>query len=217
MTYSIHDAATVLFESGQVVELRCPNTRKGTLSGYFDDLGQLAETAEELSGKVNGVYVTLNPVDPALLARAYNRIEPYAKFAASDSNILRRRWLPLDFDAVRPAGISSTDEEHEAAHIRALDCREWMTKQGWPLPVYADSGNGAHLLYRVDMGNDGGALETLKQIVSRVADRFTDAVVKVDATTVNAARIWRMYGTTSCKGDPLPDRPHRLSRILELP
>src|SRR5262249_8541637 len=33
----------------------------------------------------------------------------------------------------------------------------------------------------------------------------------------NAARIWKVYGTMACKGDNLPERPHRLSRLLAVP
>jgi len=33
----------------------------------------------------------------------------------------------------------------------------------------------------------------------------------------NPARIWKLYGTVSRKGDSIPERPHRLARILEAP
>ena len=29
--------------------------------------------------------------------------------------------------------------------------------------------------------------------------------------------VWKLYGTRVCKGDHLPDRPHRMARILEAP
>jgi hypothetical protein len=47
-----------------------------------------------------------------LLARANNRVVEYAKHATRDDQIERRRWLLIDFDPVRPSGISSTDAEH---------------------------------------------------------------------------------------------------------
>ena len=31
----------------------------------------------------------------------------------------------------------------------------------------------------------------------------------------NPARIWKLYGTLAAKGDPTPERPHRLSRLVE--
>jgi hypothetical protein len=46
---------------------------------------------------------------------------------------------------------------------------------------------------------------------------YSDDVVSVDLTTFNAARIWKVYGTLACKGDTLPDRPHRLARLFDVP
>jgi hypothetical protein len=163
------------------------------------------------------VYVTINPVLPDLLARAANRIERKAAFTTADHDIVRRCRLLLDFDAARPAGISSTDEEHAAALDRTRMCRDWLTSLGFPLPVLADSGNGGHLVYAIDLPNDDGARLLVENVLKAVADRFGDAAVKVDTSVFNAARISKLYGTMACKGDNLPERPHRLARILEAP
>ena len=39
----------------------------------------------------------------------------------------------------------------------------------------------------------------------------------VDETTYNAARVWKLYGTLVCKGDHLPQRPHRIARLIDVP
>jgi hypothetical protein len=39
----------------------------------------------------------------------------------------------------------------------------------------------------------------------------------VDTAVHNPARIWKLYGTLSAKGDNTPERPHRMARILEAP
>ena len=205
----------VLLEPGQVGELRALHTRQATASGYFDDLGEMAKGAQSLSGKGPAVYVTLNPVNPDLLARAANQIKPYAHMTTADRDILRRRWLPVDFDAVRPAGISSTDAEHEAALNRAEECREWLRSQGWPEPIFADSGNGAHLLYRVDLPVDDDRF--VEMSLKALAAKFNDDAVVVDVGNYNSARIWKVYGTMVCKGDNVPERPHRLAQILAVP
>ena len=132
-------------ERGSVVELRCLKTRYGTISGYFDDFTKLAENAAELSGEVSAVYVTLNPVNHALLARANNRVEKYAKTTSSDGDIIKRCWFPIDFDPVRPTDISSTDAEKARGMARAKECRAWLITLGLPAGVFADSGNGARL------------------------------------------------------------------------
>src|SRR5262249_10407498 len=152
---TIHRTLTLLHEPGSVVELRILNAgRNGTVSGYFTDRDKLAASAAQWSGQAPGVYVTLNPCNSDLLARAANHIMMRARHTTADANILHRRWLPVDFHPARPSGISSTDAEHTAALEQAAKCRGWLQEHGWPAPVSADSGNGAHLLYRIDLPND---------------------------------------------------------------
>lgn len=206
----------VLFEPGDVVELRAFKDRTIT-SGYFDNFEELAEQAAKLDSKGFAVYVTLNPTESALLARAHNRVKTHPKATTSDTNITHRRWLPVDFDPVRPANVSSTDEEKQAAVHRAREVREHLREQGWPEPVVGDSGNGAHLLYRVDLPNNRESLELVKGVLEALAFKFSDEAVSVDTSTSNAARIWKLYGTTARKGDDTEDRPHRRSRLLEIP
>src|SRR5262245_41685204 len=93
----------LLFSPEDVVELRVLNTRRHTVSGYFNDLERLATAALEWDGAAPAVYVTINPVNPSLLARANNRVIEYAKNTTSDPDILCRRWLLIDVDPARPA------------------------------------------------------------------------------------------------------------------
>lgn len=195
--------------------MRVLHTNQGTVSGYFDDMDRLSIEAAKWSGRAPAVYVTLNPVLPDLLARAHNRLKVYARATTSDEQITRRRWLPIDFDPKRPSDISSTDAEKDAAMARAIDCREFLRAEGWPEPIFADSGNGAHLLYAIEQPNDMATRDLLTRALEALSLTFDDEAVKVDRTTFNAARIWKLYGTMSCKGDDMPDRPHRMSCILE--
>ncbi len=195
ITATIRAALNVLLEPGSVAELRIVNTRQGTVSGYFDNRDKLAAAAAAWDGKAPAIYVTLNPVSPALLARAVNRLEPYAKHTTSDPDILRRRWFGIDVDPVRPSGISATDTEHGAALTQAREISAWLAGQGWPALVVGDSGNGGHLLYRIDLPNDGESRALLARCLAVLALRFSDERVTVDETVFNAARIWKMYGT----------------------
>ncbi len=207
----------ILFAVGDVIELRIPKTeRDGTVSGYFTDHAALAKQLAARNGDV-GVYITLNPAAPSLLARCANRVRIRARVTTADKDILERRWLLIDLDPLRPAEISASDPEHEAALERARDIRMVLSEEGWPAPVLADSGNGAHLLYRVDLPNDEASTRLLEAVLKALAARFNDATVKVDEAVFNAARIVKAYGTVSRKGDDVPERPHRLSRILETP
>jgi hypothetical protein len=209
---------SLLFDPGEVVEVRIPKTRAGVVAGYFDDHERLAAAIQVADGnyRAGGVYYVLNRTNPALLGRAYNRLKERAEYTTADNDILRRHWLPIDLDPVRPAGISSSDEEHVAAIKRArIIANDMATEWGWP--IVADSGNGAHLLYQIDLPNNEDSLKSVSRVLAELDRRYSDATVKVDVTSANAARIWKAYGTVARKGDSIPGRPHRLSGILEVP
>jgi P4 family phage/plasmid primase-like protien len=215
----IKQAAQVLFREGDVVELRVPKARnKRTISGYFTDLDLLAHAAAQLEmAKYPGVYWTLNPVAPDLMSRAVNRTQDYAEVTTKDEDIVCRRRLTIDFDPKRPSGISSTESEHNKALERADVAREALGVEGWPEPIVADSGNGAHLTYAVELPNDGESAILLSRVLEALAARFGTPEVDVDRTMFNASRICKTYGTTARKGDNTAERPHRMSRLLYVP
>jgi len=211
-------ALRVLLEPGSTAELRVPKAgRARVISGYFDDPEAMAQVAARLDGRHPGIYFTCNPVKPALLARASNRVVEHAELTTGDHDVARRRWLPIDLDPVRPAGVSATDTEHAAAIAKAREIAAFLAEQGWPGPVLTDSGNGAYVLVRVDLPNDEAGRELLHRCLETLALRFDDEAVHVDLTMFNAARIIRVPGTRNAKGDSTGDRPHRTARLLEVP
>jgi hypothetical protein len=214
----IRNVLGLLFEPGDVVELRCPNTSRGTISGFFNDPQKLAAEAVSLSGKVPGVYVTANRVPPEALCRSTNRVQPYAKYTTADLDIVKRRHLLLDFDPKRLADISSTDAEHQAAIGRATRVEHWLqTQLDFPPLLIADSGNGGHLVGRIDLPNTDENKALLSKCIETVKTLFEDDLVGVDKSVYNASRVWKLYGTLARKGDPSPERPHRLAQIIQTP
>ena len=209
-------------QPGEVLEMRIPKAgRYKTVSGYFNEPGALADAVIGLADDgFAGIYFTINPVKPDLLARAKNRYLKYAETATSDADTAALHWLPIDFDAKRPAGISSTDEEHAAAISKAREVRQRLIDGlGWPADAFilADSGNGAHLNVRIDLPNSPESVILVRGCLEALDFLFSDDKIHVDVTSQNPARIWKLYGTMAQKGDSTPDRPHRLARILEAP
>jgi hypothetical protein len=222
------EAITVLFKTGDVIELRVLGTRygrKGTLAaGYFDDFAKLAHAIELCSEArrkdvvVEGIFWTLNPVDGSLLARyGSNVIQPAAALTTSDKEILRRTHLLIDADPVRPAGISSSDAEKQLAAEVVAHVKEELNAQNWSLPLEFDSGNGFHLVYSVDLPNDDVSRDLVKSCLVSLASRFDTPAVKIDTSVFNAARICKAYGSMARKGVDFPLRPHRRSRLLHAP
>ena len=160
--------------------------------------------------------MTMNPVKPEL-ARRSNRCQPWAKLSTADHDIERRLWIPLDIDPLRAAGICATDAQHDAALAKAREINGHLTERGFPEPIRMDSGNGAYLLYPVNLPNDDASRDLVKGFVDALAGRFNDAVTMIDTSVFNAARIMRIAGTLNAKGDNTPERPHRRARLLSLP
>jgi len=208
----------VLWTPGDVREVRVPkhNRFNHTASGYFDSPQTLAAAAAEWDGKAN-VYVSLNAVGSVLLARAHNRIVEKAEHTTSDHDVPKRDWLFIDIDPVRPAGVSSSEPERNAARAVLESCAGFLYEAGWPQPVTAMSGNGYYALYRVDLPNDEESLTLVNELLSFLAGRFDTAGAHIDTSVGNAARIVGLVGTRKMKGDPLPERPHRYSELLEVP
>jgi len=216
----IGEALGALCYPGQVVEIRTIGRDGTILSGYFDHPDKIIEKLSPLLDleEIQGIYFTLNPVIPALAARRKDTIARPGKIGStSDRDIECIRWLPVDLDPVRPSGISSSESEHAAALDRANTIASHLSSLKWADPIIADSGNGAHLLYRVNLPNTVESVGLVRDVLVTLSGRFTDDIVAVDTTVHNPARIWKLYGTTVRKGSNLPDRPWRTARFLSRP
>ena len=221
----ITKALSVMVAPGAAFEIRILDARRRGRNwapkvtfGYFDDPDCVAPALVRLGLRsAKGCYVTLNPVDPSLLARSHNRFsEAKTNSTTPDKYILSRRWLLVDFDPVRPPDISASDTEKEAAYQRCRDVYEGLQAANWPAPVVADSGNGYHQLYQIELPADD---DRVKRCLQALDLRFTDAAVDIDTTVFNPSRIVKLYGTKAMKGDDCPDlgRAHRMSRLLHVP
>lgn len=207
----------LLHAPGGVFEVRIPKTKAGTISGYFNDTGIAAALIAKENGRHQSVYMTVNPVNPALLARSENKLTYGSFMTSSDGDIQRRRWFLMDFDPTRPAGISASDVEYKLAAARSDTVVDWLTSLGWPEPIRADSGNGVHVMYRVDEPNDDATRIDFEYALKMLSSIFSDDTVKVDVTVFNASRVWKIYGTVSMKGSSTNDRPHRVAMLTKVP
>lgn len=204
-----------------VVELRSISSKgkKRTDAGYFDFVHRtaMADEAVRLNKAGAAVYLTMNPVDPQLLGRYNNRVEAYAPDTSTDANVVCRRHLLIDLDPVRPKNTAATDDQVEATRQRGRDCFRYLKALGWPDPIVAESGNGVHLIYPVDLTNDAESTLLIKNVLAGLAAKLDDGVVQVDQAVFNASRITKLYGSVATKGDHLPGAPWRLSRIVSAP
>jgi hypothetical protein len=213
----IKAALDLIHTPGDVFEVRIPKTKAGTISGYFNDTAVAAALIARENGKHQSIYVTANPVNPDLLARSQNKFEHGTFMTSSDGDMVRRNWFLLDFDPIRPAGISASDSELYLAQEKACEVTEWLTSIGWPEPMVANSGNGVHVMYKTNDPNDDAARIDYECALKMLSAIFSDDKVKVDVTVFNASRVWKVYGTISAKGSDTTERPHRVAMITSVP
>ncbi len=165
----IYRALNTILLPRQVTELRAIRAiERGwrsphVISGYFDNIDAMVRAAANIQAK--GIYFIPNQIHPALLARAANRVRGLSKGdpTTPDDKVIRRLWLLVDADPVRPdSHISATDREHQFALKRADEIRNHLAEKGWPDPIWASSGNGGHLLYAISQpADDGGWCRTV--------------------------------------------------------
>ena len=100
---------------------------RGTVAGYFDDRDIFLSVvrALALSQKKYNVYFTLQIPDPRLIGRADNRLRANIQ-TTSDNNVRFYRWIPIDCDPVRPAGISASETELARAILLRNQIRDFI-------------------------------------------------------------------------------------------
>ena len=216
MLTEIEKVLRVFCVPGQVVELRALGVQgRKAVCEVFSDLGALARRAAELDAAgAQGVYFTLNPLKPDMVGR---------KVSARKEDVARRHFIPLDFDPVRPDGVSSTDDELKAAWSVLDASRTTMEAAGFRGAIVGCSGNGWHLCYPTDLPNDDNGQAAVKAVLHALAARHNTEEARIDMKCLDAVRIWKLYGTTARKGpnqveeaagpdgEVLPPRPHRLA------
>ena len=188
---------------------------------------------KELQRPAESVYLTLNPTTTDFLALVDNRVM-VCDTTTTDNDITAIKRLYLDGDPWRRRGISSTDEGHGLAIARMREIQDYLSGKGFPDGCLPDSGNGGHLIHATLLENTAEDRVLVKAYVHSVSARFgvpckhgerrsppspayDDRIIHLDPVVYNPARIVTAYGTMKRKGSSRPERPHRLSRILNSP
>ena len=189
-----------------------------TYSGYFKSKELLIEKLSKLNPKAN-IYFTLNEIEDACYSRSQmNEIISNKKITTtSDANITQRNWLFIDLDAKRPSDVSSTESEMQHTIIAARKIFKYMRNIGFYDPIVCMSGNGAYLLYKINLPNTDECKDLIKKCLQVLDMWFSSEFVDIDCSVFNSARIAKIIGTVARKGSNTTERPHRLSKILSVP
>ena len=213
-------AVEILQEPGKVFEVRVIGTsggRKDIMSGYFRDADTLLQQFDTIDVRGKNIYITLGEVKEECFARSQSEHFERNPSTTSDKEITRYRWLFVDLDPVRPTGISSSEEELQKAGALSETVRKYLQGLGFEEPVRAMSGNGYHLLYRIDIPTDAAGQGLVERCLKTLSALFDTADVKIDTTNSNPSRICKLHGTLAQKGTSTEKRPHRMSGLLYVP
>lgn len=208
----LRKAITQLKPDGELFEIRIMSNGK-PISGYFRDIDTLIKAFEKVDLRNTNVYITLNRLMNALYSRQQADRFLSVKNTTSDKEVEGLDWLFVDFDPVRPAGISSTDDELKMSMELAQKVYVYLKGVGFEEPIKAFSGNGYHLLYRIGLQNNEDNEKLIKRCLKALSAMFSTDTVKVDTANFNPSRICKLYGTMAQKGSNTTERPHRMARI----
>ena len=212
----IRKTINVIKPEGELFEVRCleANGRK-VYSGYFKSPETLIDQLCRLNSTDSNIYITLGKVKEDCYSREQReKFVMNAKNTTNDNDVVGYKWLFVDVDPQRPAGVSSTDEQLKQAKERGNQVYVFMKNLGFNDPVTALSGNGIHLLYRIQIANNEENKVLVKKCLSALDMFFSDDELKIDTTNFNPSRICKLYGTMARKGSNTEQNPHRLSHLL---
>lgn len=217
--YTPSEALEVL--ANGLYEIRIISKVSSPKSMYTADLSTLDAKLKKVADNNSNIYFTLGELNPALYSRSQREkiLSGNKLSTTSDGDILSYRWILIDLDPKRISDVASSDAEKKKAHTMAGEIYKSLIERGFSENgiVVADSGNGYHLLVRVNLPNNPENVELVKNFLKALDFNFSDESTEVDIKNFNPSRITKCYGTVAHKGMDTAERPHRRSNLLAVP
>lgn len=191
-------------------------------SGWFASVGGLMSALEQMEHLNLNWYFVFNKIDFYQLDGKMKKGFCVEKFAISnhcicDIDIVRRKWVMLDFDPVRPSGTSSTFEQLSYASMTAKKVWDFLFHNGFYDYVGCVSGNGYHIMLPCDLEANEQTDNLVSDFIKVISMLFSDENVAIDTQVSNRARLTKLYGTVAHKGEHSALTPHRTSCFKHVP
>lgn len=218
---TIRETIHVLKPNNALFEIRSivKGKRKTVVSGYFTDADMLIQKLKDdkLDPRGANIYITINKINDDCYAREQHDCFKQTDATTSDHEIDAYEWFFIDMDPIRLSEISSSNKELKHAQEVSNKVYEYLKGIGFNEPIRAMSGNGYHLLYKINLPNTEEVKQIIERCLSVLADMFNTEDVKIDTVNYNQSRICKLYGTLAQKGANTPSRPHRMSKLISVP
>ena len=229
----------VLKVEGDVVEIRSPKAvdvgGTSTYGGLFNNAERLVAETYALSNgdsgaTTNSVYWTLQQLKPEAMNNVFeacqNMVASRLNNLTKDEQVARFVFLPIDFDPVRygkdgvmlkDQKVCTSDAEKDGAFAIVEAVHKYLAEEWGISTLLGDSGNGYHLLAKIDLVADDNGTKLVRGILDGLAAKFQTERVSIDTSVYNPSRIWKVYGTVARKGENTLERPWRTAKIIDLP
>ena len=172
----------IFHDEGDLHEIRIHGIGSFNASGYFRDIDSIVNAIQKYAAQENAqIYFVLNKIDDDCYKRAQkDKIVNYVKPTTSDADIVGRKWILIDFDPKRKTGTSSSKEELLKARDVARRTYDFLIDQGINPPVVAMSGNGYHLLVRVQLANSDENQTLVARFLKAISMMFQTEDIDID-------------------------------------
>ena len=185
--------------SNEFTEIRVVNPEGTKAQSFFvKSKAEFIGVCEEWSGRFH-VYAGVNP-----RKTTSGKTEDTARVTA----------FPFDVDPPKyKRNQSATDNEKKVAWDRLQEVKNYMDQRGFSNPYIDDSGNGYRLAYKLNIpiSNHGEIDAKLKAFFAEIKHEFS----YLDNIS-DLPRIIKVAGSMNLKGEDTPERPHRISKLIQV-
>lgn len=217
----ITQALNLLHPEGDVRNLRILRHGGGMDSYWFRTTDRLRERIGtiDLDPDVKAIFIQLQEIDR-------DSLNIQAGDGVKRIHIGRYIWFALDVDTLRPNKSTSnaTDEEKVRSWETMKAINKFLRELGWPPALVCDSGNGWHLLWRIDLPFDPNlekwdpSFLLVQKCLTALACKFNNDVAEVDESLAEPEQLIKVWGTWVRKAEvSTDDRPWRQSRLMRIP
>lgn len=215
----IRRTISLLKPNNELFEVRIigKGNKKRIISGYFTDTDTLIQQFDTIDPRSVNTYITINKVNEDCYAREQHDCFRQTDANTHDHEIDAYEWLFVDLDPERISEVSSSDAELKEAENLSDKVYNYMAQLGFHEPIRAMSGNGHHLLYKIDLPNTDENKALVERCLTNLASMFNNGKVKIDIVNHNQSRVCKLYGTLAQKGSNTKTRPHRMSCLTYVP
>ena len=187
----------------------------------YDNADSLINDIEEASVSFNrdgyNCYWVMNTISLDIV-KGYEGKKRIDGLSVGDDDIEERNGILIDVDRRENTKVPASQGEMDQAYSIAKAIIAFLIKEGFPKPALVMSGNGYHIIIRLDHWPNTEETKNLVQdFLNHIGELFNTDTHRVDTSVHNASRITKMIDTVAMKGPNTKVRPWRRSKMLQEP